>query len=724
MGHAGGNPLYAHELADSLVRDGQLAVAGGVAEIVAVSAPVRVPVSLDAAIGERLAGLAEDAVRVLRWAAVLGAEFSVTDLQVVSGQSAGDLLGMIGAALRAGVLAEAGTRLEFRHGLIRQVLYEGLPAALRAALHVQAAQALAAAGAGAERVAAQLAAAQQAAGPGAELASDWAVGWLAAEAPVLSYRAPQVAAELFRDVLARLPVDDDRREILEASLVTVSFLLQRPEEVERIGGRLAATARDPGRAAEMAWLVAYSRMRTGRLAEAGSVIEAALARPGIDQAAARLMALRAMLLDLSGQPSLSDRTADDALAAAEKSGDRLAAGYALHVKFLLRFAERDSAATLEQADRALAVMGDDPLATDLRVLVLANKVSMLGDMDRWAEATAQAHETLTLAEQAGTPRVGNARYALGHQYFLGGQWDDALAELAPIAGMPVPDYLELLVYGLIAMIAGHRDDWQMAGDYLRRLPEEPVNHAATWSNVHHVLLARSMAAERAGRPDEAAHVLAEAALNDEISGAIPGRILLLPPLVRLSLAAGDTAAAARAAAAAREEADRDPLGFKVAIAGQCGGLVAGDAAAVLATAKYYEAAGRVPEQAAALEDAAQLMAGRTDVTSARQALASALELYRRLGAVWDIGRASARLRQYGVRRAQVSAQRRPQTGWAALTPTETKVASLVAEGQSNPDIAAHLFLSRNTVQTHVSHILTKLGARSRTEIVRVAMQRS
>jgi DNA-binding CsgD family transcriptional regulator len=64
---------------------------------------------------------------------------------------------------------------------------------------------------------------------------------------------------------------------------------------------------------------------------------------------------------------------------------------------------------------------------------------------------------------------------------------------------------------------------------------------------------------------------------------------------------------------------------------------------------------------------------------------------------------------------------RPASGWAALTPTEAKVASLVAEGRSNPDIAAELFLSRNTVQTHVSHILAKLGVRSRTEIVRAAL---
>ena len=52
-----------------------------------------------------------------------------------------------------------------------------------------------------------------------------------------------------------------------------------------------------------------------------------------------------------------------------------------------------------------------------------------------------------------------------------------------------------------------------------------------------------------------------------------------------------------------------------------------------------------------------------------------------------------------------------------------KIARLVAGGQSNPDIAAEMFLSRNTVQTHVSHILAKLGARSRVEIVREALDR-
>ena len=200
--------------------------------------------------------------------------------------------------------------------------------------------------------------------------------------------------------------------------------------------------------------------------------------------------------------------------------------------------------------------------------------------------------------------------------------------------------------------------------------------------------------------------------------------MLLLPLVRLMLETGDTASAAKAAVAARKEAEREPLRVRVVIADQCSSLVAGDAAAALTAAEYYEVTGRVPDQAAALEDAAALMARQGDATAARRALATALELYEELGATWDVSRAVARLREYGIRRTRAISAHRPQTGWGSLTPTETKVASLVAEGQSNPDIAAQLFLSRNTVQTHVSHILTKLGARSRAEVIRMAMQRS
>jgi DNA-binding NarL/FixJ family response regulator len=62
-------------------------------------------------------------------------------------------------------------------------------------------------------------------------------------------------------------------------------------------------------------------------------------------------------------------------------------------------------------------------------------------------------------------------------------------------------------------------------------------------------------------------------------------------------------------------------------------------------------------------------------------------------------------------------------GWDSLTPTELKIVTLVAQGMSNPQIAAQMFLSRRTVQGHVSHILTKLDVHSRMDIAREATLR-
>jgi len=131
-------------------------------------------------------------------------------------------------------------------------------------------------------------------------------------------------------------------------------------------------------------------------------------------------------------------------------------------------------------------------------------------------------------------------------------------------------------------------------------------------------------------------------------------------------------------------------------------------------------AGRPLEQAQALEDAAVLAAASQDLAAARHGLTAAIGRYEALGARWDVRRATARLRPYGVRRGRGSYRSVPTAGWESLTPTELTVAGLVGAGLSNPDIAAAMFLSRNTIQTHVSHILGRLGARSRAEIIRQA----
>ena len=62
----------------------------------------------------------------------------------------------------------------------------------------------------------------------------------------------------------------------------------------------------------------------------------------------------------------------------------------------------------------------------------------------------------------------------------------------------------------------------------------------------------------------------------------------------------------------------------------------------------------------------------------------------------------------------------PPAGWASLTPAERDVVRLVSEGLGNKDIATRLFVSPRTVQTHLTHVYTKLGLTSRVQLVQEA----
>ena len=94
--------------------------------------------------------------------------------------------------------------------------------------------------------------------------------------------------------------------------------------------------------------------------------------------------------------------------------------------------------------------------------------------------------------------------------------------------------------------------------------------------------------------------------------------------------------------------------------------------------------------------------------AARSALQEALSTFTDLGAATWTERAQAELGRIGGRTREVG-----------LTAAERRVAALVAQGRTNREVAAALFLGERTVETHLSHVYAKLGVRSRAELARV-----
>jgi len=112
---AAGNPLFVFELVGALMRGGDLVEDRGRAEV----SGGRPPENLSAAITERLEFLPAQVRDMLRVAALLGVDFSVSELAVVSDRRVNDLLPVIDDAIAAGVLLDDGPELAFRHPLVR-----------------------------------------------------------------------------------------------------------------------------------------------------------------------------------------------------------------------------------------------------------------------------------------------------------------------------------------------------------------------------------------------------------------------------------------------------------------------------------------------------------------------------------------------------------------------------------------------------------------------------
>jgi DNA-binding CsgD family transcriptional regulator len=720
---AAGNPLYLRELLDSLVRE--RTVRDGPAAGVSMAWD-HLPASLAAVLNDRLSSVSAETARMLRTTALLGGKFAVSDLAVLLRQPAWDLAAGLQEAVVAGLLAGSGAELAFRHPLIQQALYESMPAELRTALHAEAARELAATGADVLTVAQQLSA-------GGRPGQGWARAWLVQAAPALTTRAPRLAADLLRRELDETPGDDEAWDGLAASLARALLAAGSYDEVVQRATAALALMADPEWRAETYSALARAQLSAGDNDGAIATVRQAIASADLSRTwHARMLAmLPTYEHTTAADPDSLDATARRALAIAEEVGDAFATATALTMLWLTNSLRRDHAAALEHVDRALRVLGDDPSYADLRSRDVDARIFTLQNLDRWPDAELALRQERQSAQRSASPDRTTWITAAVLRYWLG-QWDDALAELNSDNDDDAPglthtflregDWPELLVYGMTALIAGRRDQRATAGQALRRGLAARIRTNSDRENQDFLLAAHALSLEQRGETRQAMLVLA---------GILPrrdGEMTLihqwLPDLVRLAIGAGGGRMAQAATQACQAEAAAETPPARAAAASlRCRGLLRSDPGPLRDAVAHHRSAGPAVQLPAALEDLAAVLAKRSRSEEAKAALNEAASLYEALDARWDIRRADSRLRPYGIRRG-VRSPRGPRatSGWKALTPTELKIAALIARGDSTSDIARGMFLSRRTVQSYISHILAKLGAKGRADIVREALR--
>lgn len=203
--------------------------------------------------------------------------------------------------------------------------------------------------------------------------------------------------------------------------------------------------------------------------------------------------------------------------------------------------------------------------------------------------------------------------------------------------------------------------------------------------------------------------LAEAlAQHDSVLGMLPDRTLL----AELQLACGQAEAAVGTAArlAGMSLADiGDALTAYMCLAqGLVADATAGPGARdpLRAAVRLFGSA-RLPLERARAQVALAQAVATSDPAVALAEAREAARTFASLGATGEFDRTAALLRGLGDRPGPV-----PHAG-SLLTGREREVLSLIADGLSNPEIAARLFLSRRTVAHHVSNVLAKLGVRNR-----------
>jgi DNA-binding CsgD family transcriptional regulator len=708
---AAGNPSLVAELTRGLRDDHAVLVTGGRASLAAA----RLPRRIHRLAQQRTDGLSQRTRHLLMTAAVLGPAFRLDDTAELLGETPATLLPVVEEAMDAAIVTAAEHAFAFRHQLLRRALGEMIPRPARSALHRQYGEILLGRDGSAARAAGHLLQAADPADPASLAGLD-----RAAEQTLRT--APQTAADLALRALELTSAADPATLSRAVAATEALTAAGRLDQAARIAGDLLAkpvlpTAEDRVRCALSSILCARGQAR-----DASGQAQLVLDRPRLpaslrDQAlAARLQAL-AVLRDDSAGP-----LADTILAAPDQH-DSHAAAAALLVRAAISRDRGQIGDSLELL-RDAARRGSGISADARHVQPLLALAAALVDVRRLGEAE-------DLLRAADHPALENipaqaARSLLRARIHLAaGRTADAATEgqsaLAASLALGAHGYATT-ARRVLALIELRRGDITAAAQHLARRPGPDPQPADLYARPEAGLAQAQVTEARDGPAAALGHLGQFRADLPSRPGLIAGDPALAAWLARTALAAGDLELAARAARAAQALADDHPqFPALAAAAAHSQGLATRDPGSLA------QAAAQHPDpwaRASAAEDLAVLLIATAKDQAIRH-LKTALEGYRQSGADRDQARIRQRLRQLGIRRRHwATSPARPVTGWDSLTGTEQAVATLVAEGLNNNQVAARMYISPHTVAHHLRQAFRKLSIASRVELARIVIEQA
>jgi DNA-binding CsgD family transcriptional regulator/tetratricopeptide (TPR) repeat protein len=699
---ADGNPFYALEMARALLREGVHPDP---------TRPLPVPEDLQQLLGARLATLPSTAAAPLF--VVAATARPTEDLVVAAAGRRDHVLAGLAAAEEADIIRRDGGQIRFTHPLLGSTLYAATSPQTRRALHGHLAELVA----DPEERARHLALAATGPDPDVARSLDEAARHARARG------APDAGADL-TELARQLTPPEDADALRRRSLAAADYHFDAGD-TERASALLedAIASSPPGperaeilyRLSSMSWMNLENGVRRS--------LERALPEAGDDPE---------LLSGIHVNLAWVDIYQGDLASASEHAGISVACADRITDPSV----RSDALSTLGMVEFLLGRPAHDLMteAVELQDIGMTNTGS-------WTEASVYT-----------TPRS-----MLGLQLTWAGQLDAArtlfrfeLAEYERHAMYTVRQ--EVLCY--LADLECRAGRWQISADYAAEAMDTVVESGRTATQSHVVLFNQARAAAHLGQVDIArsqavqgvelalsnddpfnaswnraalgflelslsnheqahAHLRPVVEYLDEMGAAEPGVIPCVPDAIEALIALGELDSADELLVGHEEKGRALDRPWALATAGRCRGLLAaarGDQPASMAAFEQaMEQHVRLPmpfELARSLLVLGEAQRRFKQRRAAGASLRAALETFEALGASLWAEKARAELARTGSQAASPG----------ELTPTEQRVAELVAQGHTNREVADALFVSVKTVEANLSRIFQKLGISSRRQL--------